>query len=388
MDAAAGGAVVLPSRGLEADLAATDHFLDGRPPVERPVREAGVEPSDAGPLSAEACGSCHREIYEEWRVSVHAQAWVDPQFQAEIRKSDNRWLCLGCHTPLLVQQDLWPVGLVDGDVERPRLVEAPRFDPTLREEGITCAACHLRGGRIHGPGLPDSTAPHEVVADPAFRGAAPCVGCHQAEERFEDKSFVCTFQTGAEYAASPWASPEGCPGCHMPVRTRPAAEGGPVRAVRAHWWKGAGIPKIPGRYPPEEANRPGLALDLALEEGHVRVTATNAHAGHLLPTGDPERRVRIEVVFLAGEEPLGAPRALTFGQTWAWTTPPAKVADDRLAPLASRIERYEIPPGATAVEAVATSHRMSAENAAWHGLEGYPISVETHRIRLDLGPPR
>jgi hypothetical protein len=33
-------------------------------------------------LRAESCGSCHREIYEEWKTSIHAQAYTDPFFHA------------------------------------------------------------------------------------------------------------------------------------------------------------------------------------------------------------------------------------------------------------------------------------------------------------------
>jgi hypothetical protein len=87
---------------------------------------------------------------------------------------------------------------------------------------------------------------------------------------------------------------------------------------------------------------------------------------------------------VAGEGVVGEPRTIRIGQTWEWTTPPRKVADDRLAPLASRVERFEVPADATAVEVVATSRRMSAENAAYHALEGYPVAVETHRERLEL----
>ena len=39
-------------------------------------------------------------------------------------------------------------------------------------------------------------------------------------------------------------------------------------------------------------------------------------------------------------------------------------------------------PGRTVV---ATSHRISAEIIEYHGLEGYPDQIETHR--LELKPP-
>jgi len=142
------GKVVVPSEGLEADLAATRAFLATRPHYERP-RGEGLSAVEGLPsLSATTCAACHLEIYEEWRASVHAAAWTDLQYQGEIGKSDSRWLCLNCHTPLLVQQDLWPRGLVDGDVDRPIVSNNPVFDAALREEGITCVACHLAEAAI------------------------------------------------------------------------------------------------------------------------------------------------------------------------------------------------------------------------------------------------
>ncbi len=369
-------------------LTRTQAFLDGRPRYERPLRESGLGGvPGVGSLSAEACRACHAEIYDEWRVSVHAQAWIDPQYQAEIGKSGNRWLCLNCHTPLLVQQGRWPVGLEGGDVETPVLVDNPHFDPALRDEGITCTACHLRDGVIHGPGLPraegDPQPPHAVQADPAFRGPDLCLGCHQAEAVYPGKTFICTFQTGDEWEAGPYDD-EGqtCVTCHMPSIERPAALGGPVRTVRRHWWRGAGIPKIEGRYPPDEANPPGLGLSGAVEGGELVVTMTNENAGHLLPSGDPERWVQVDATF----EPSGETWQHRIAQVWEWTAPPRKVSDNRLAPRARRVERVLVPEGTTRVVLEASSHRISEENAAYHHLDGYPRSVRTHRIELPLTP--
>ncbi len=55
-------------------------------------------------LKAESCGECHREIYDEWKTSIHAHAYEDPFFQAYWKKDKNVWVCLNCHTPLENQQ--------------------------------------------------------------------------------------------------------------------------------------------------------------------------------------------------------------------------------------------------------------------------------------------
>jgi hypothetical protein len=374
----------LPSEGLEADLARTEAFFAGRPPFERPL-DPGLSPvAGVGSGSAEACAACHAEIAAEWALSTHAHAWVDRQYQAEITKSGNRWLCLNCHTPLLAQQDLWPVGLQAGDVESPLLVPNPAFDAGLRDQGITCAACHVVNGVIHGPGLPDSAAPHPVEADPRLRGDAVCHRCHQAAATYEGKGFACSFRTAEEWAAGPWAAEGvGCVDCHMPRVERPAATGGPVRSVARHWWRGAGIPKVEGVHPPVEANPPGLGLRGAWSGGVVVVDAENARAGHMLPSGDPERRVVLELRFFAEDgSPVGEPWSHAFGQAWEWWPVARKVGDDRLGPREARRFEVPAPAGAARAELTATSRRMSDEAVAHHGLEGYPVALETHRVEL------
>ncbi|ULA65225.1 MAG: hypothetical protein LZF86_190528 [Nitrospira sp.] len=55
-------------------------------------------------LRAESCGVCHKAIYEEWKTSIHSQAYRDPFFQAYWTKDKHTWVCLNCHTPLENQQ--------------------------------------------------------------------------------------------------------------------------------------------------------------------------------------------------------------------------------------------------------------------------------------------
>lgn len=378
--------MVEPGQGLEADLARTNAFTADRARYERPLRVTGFEKVPGLPdLSAQTCRACHEAFHEEWSVSVHAQAWVDPQFQAEIGKSGNRWLCLNCHTPLLTQMDRWAVGLVDDDLERPRLVDNPAFDPVLRDEGITCAACHVRGEAIAGPGL-GGNAPHPVVADPSFRNGELCLGCHQAEAAWPDKGFVCTFQTGTEWHEGPYDD-EGttCVDCHMPRAQRVVGPGGPEREVGRHWWRGAGIPKIAGRYPPPEANPFGLGLEATATDAGLALRYGNANAGHRIPSGDPERWIQIDVRFTdAAGQPVGDAWQQRIQQTWAWEVPPRKVDDNRLAPREWRDATVPVPEGATQAHVEASNHRISAENAAYHHLGDYPRSVVTHDLVIAL----
>ncbi len=377
------GATHVPGKGLEGDLADVRSFHATRPPYETPFDAGVVVPKGLTTLSAKECGACHIAIYEEWKVSTHAAAWTDRQYRAEIDKSGNRWLCLNCHTPLLVQQDFWPIGLDGDDVERPRLVDNPVFDSALREEGITCAACHVVDGVIHGPGVAVD-APHAVQADANFTSEGLCVRCHQAAVTYPGKTFACSFGTGEEWAASPYpAEGKDCRTCHMPRTERPVMAGGVVRTVGSHWWRGAGIPKEPGGGPPIEANPPGLALDARWDASGVVVIGTNANAGHRLPTGDPERFILVEVHFKdAAGAAVGEPFSERIGQKWEWWPVAKKLDDNRLAPRESRT--WTVPPPAGAVSAVieASSHRMTDETAAFHHLDDYPRALVTHAVTV------
>ncbi|MBI5837754.1 MAG: hypothetical protein HZB25_10950 [Candidatus Eisenbacteria bacterium] len=271
-----------------------------RPIFERPFPAQEV-PRGIRSLSARECGRCHADTYREWQQSVHAQAWPDPQFQAELRKQPGvSWLCVNCHTPLVNQLDSVVVSLAGNDVERPIKRANPLFDPGLKPEGVTCAACHVRDGYIEGPSAA-STAPHPTRFNPIFRDASLCTRCHEAVQSYPGKNFICTFQTGQEWLQGPYGqSGKPCQDCHMPEVVRSAAPGAPKRRGAHHSWIGSHL-------------RKGFETDLALWEklaamrpvgtrldagpaprgaaGSVaswKVQVVNARAGHRLPTGDPE----------------------------------------------------------------------------------------------------
>jgi hypothetical protein len=379
------GPVELPSAGFEQDLAATQAFAASRPEYERPLGDGLSTVPGLPDLSARTCGACHPAIYEAWASSTHAHAWTDRQYQAEIGKSGNRWLCLNCHTPLRAQQDLWPVGLVDGDVERPQLVRNVAFDAALRDEGITCAVCHVRDGRIVGPGLVGGPAPpHPVQADPTFLAeTAMCERCHQAVAEYPGKGFVCTFRTGEEWRAGPYDDEGvGCVDCHMARSAGPAAVGGPERAVAHHGWRGAGIPKVAGVQPPVETRPPGLDVTAAREGDALVVRYQNALAGHMLPTGDPERWVQIDVVFVDAGGATVASESTRIGQVWTWWPAPEKQSDNRLAPREARSWSLGVPAVAVGATVTASSHRMTPETADYHHLGDYPRSVVTHTLTV------
>ena len=102
-------------------------------------------------ISAKSCGVCHLKHYNEWKLSTHAHAWTDLQFQSELKKESSPFMCINCHIPLQNQQEYIVSGLIDGDIYKPVKTINPHFDQDLQLEGITCASCHVRNKAIIGP---------------------------------------------------------------------------------------------------------------------------------------------------------------------------------------------------------------------------------------------
>lgn len=369
-----------PADTLRDNRAATEAFYRTRIPAER--AQAGWQDPPAGlpDLRASTCGECHTEIYAEWQRSTHGQAWTDAQFVKERAKSGNRWMCAGCHTPLLNQMAQWPVSLIDGDVERPRYVKNPTFEQAFQDEGITCAACHARGGVIEGPtGI--KTDAHPTRKAERFLNETLCTQCHQAIQEYPGKTFTCTFNTGKEWAAGPYGRAGfPCQGCHMQPVERAHAKGAAPRPGRRHFWPGAGIYKRTNFGPPLDQLTQGLGVAVEGKAELLSITLTNARAGHMLPTGDPERFIMVRIKQLDAGGRVVSRLEERIGQTWKWWPKPEKLGDNRLAPQTSRTLNMPWADGAVRWELTASSHRISEESAQYHTLSDYPTSRVTHTL--------
>jgi hypothetical protein len=355
-------------------------------------------PAGLSSIRAKDCGVCHQEIYREWQLSTHAHALSDQQFQAELHKSpETNWLCLNCHTPLLNQRAEYAVAVTNKSTEEPVMETNPRYDAALEEEAVTCAVCHVRDGVILGP-YGDSTAPHPVRHDPGLLTEEACTRCHQATAAYTN-TLVCTFDTGDEWRASPYAaSGQVCSHCHMPEVERSVAPGSPVRKSRYHYFVGSMIPKevlgsLNGRpLNPRGLFRSGLEVDVqsVKPDGvgvEIALTLKNAFAGHMLPTGDPERFILVELRLSAGGREFG-PETLRIGQEWKWHPVAEKVADNRLKPLEERagtVRFHGASAGPYAVEVRVINVRINEDAASYHNLIGeYPTEVEVQRFQREF----
>ncbi|MFZ5479840.1 MAG: multiheme c-type cytochrome [Myxococcota bacterium] len=286
----------------------------------------GPAPAAWTPLEADldpaACGACHVQQYLDWKESWHALA-MGPGTMGQLVAWDGEddemvAKCQRCHAPLAEQHPA-----------------SPAFVPALRDDGLTCAGCHVRAWTRHGPpkdGPPMDGAPHGgFVAREEFRDGRFCEACHDFET---DKSSLYgkkVQETWLEWRASRYAA-KGvtCQDCHMP-------EG-------RHTWKGVHDPETVRRGLRAEARFDGLA-------GEVRVT--NVGAGHRLPTySTPEIVVYVDQLDAAGR-PLGATRRVGVIGRRLSVDAKTEVFDTRLLPDETYTLRYDVPAakGAVAVRA-------------------------------------
>jgi len=220
----AGG--VLARDDLLGGFLAAHWKLPIAPQGEIPAGWSALEAS----LAPRDCGSCHPQQLEQWRTSLHAGAY-SPGFSGQLiegglAQPGEVRQCQTCHAPLAEQQPHTASGAPN-----------PGYDHALREQGIVCAACHVRGHQRFGPPrrpeLPPLATPlphggFEARAE--FSESRFCAECHQF---FDDPGIAGKpiQNTYAEWRESP-AAAEGrsCQSCHMPDR--------------AHLWRGIHDPEM------------------------------------------------------------------------------------------------------------------------------------------------
>ncbi len=349
-------------------------------------------------LSAEACGGCHKDSAQEWSQTLHAQAWEDAAFQADWRHQGYSPVCRNCHTPLDRQQQTLVVH--GGDPWSPEEAPNPAFDARLREQGITCAACHVRDGKVYGP-WENMTAPHTTAAwtNPnetcirchlatntspvSFLRQPPCGTIGEIEPARQDPAAQHPSKDGY-LNVSPISDPAAlrCVECHMPSVERPLASGGPVRQARRHFWRGGhDLATV----------RAALTIDFSKStetSGDARVTLNIANTGanHDVPTGPADRALTVTL------EQIDATGRVLQSQTF---TLQRKVLgrpflidlwDTRLRPNAPQTYSLTVPArGEGVVEAVVRYWLMNSAHSKKLDFR-LPISTEIFRERIPLSP--
>lgn len=345
---------------------------------ETPVPHQEI-PEGLVSLKSEDCGVCHQEHYAEWKLSTHAHAWTDLQFQAELDKDSSPFMCINCHIPLQNQQEYIVSGLINGDIYKPVKEKNPFFDPVLQQEGINCASCHVRNGEIVGV-IGSELAPHKVRKAPELLTEELCIGCHNANAVITP-TLACTFETGDEWKAGPFYGKKNCKSCHMPEVMRAIVPGYPVRKSHRHFFTGSGIPKFdtvqttvlnglafyPAKVAKEYAVNEAFGFDIRLK---------NENAGHRVPSGDPERYILIHLSLENEDSKVLKEETFRIGEEWEWYPEAKKLDDNNMNPGEERTYKIDAvlnKPGIYTVKAVVTKHRLSEKMAEVNNLgENYP----------------
>lgn len=319
---------------------------------ERPM-QVGTVPGLAS-LRAKECGRCHAAIYREWSGSMHARAWTDPYFQVDFRFDGSQQVCLNCHIPLEDQQPDLVLGFRDRDKLDPLLSPNPGYDAALRDEGVTCAVCHVRNGRIVGP-FGSTTAPHPVERDPGMtRGIKPCLRCHVvAGKRWDTFYDIPPCGTVAEIEQA--GQEVDCVGCHMPAVRRPAADGAAVTSGRRHLFHGG---HEPARV------KEALRVDRRREGDDLVITLTNTGAAHVLPTGTPDRHLTLEMKLLGPEGEVLEEKVHTMKRYILWRPFIVDLRDTRLPYRQPRTFSFPLAkrgPGAPAAADVTVRYHLLDE---------------------------
>ena len=333
-------------------------------------------------LSSEQCGACHQEHYKDWKLSTHAHAWTDLQFQAELKKESSPFMCINCHIPLQNQQEYIIEGLIGGDIYKPVKKLNPKFDIALQQEGINCVSCHVRNNVIIGTSGTNK-APHKTVKDVAFLSETLCISCHNATAVITP-TLACTFETGDEWKSGPYFDKKNCISCHMGSVDREIVPGYGEKPSHFHNFPGSGIPKLSSvktetlnglAFYPSELNSRYSEMDSII----YSLKVINEFAGHKVPTGDPERFFNITFKIADETGSILSSKTDRIGEQWEWYPEARKIADNNLLPNEERIFAFSYQANKKAkliLSVVVTKHRLDQESADYNGLDDtYPLFI-------------
>lgn len=273
------------------------------------------------------CSNCHRDIYNEWSQSMHANAWQNKWYQPDFllahAETDGATdlLCGACHAPIAARTGQLPPA--DGS----------KFDATANR-GISCDFCHtvtslgpmFNMGHISEPGMAKigprgdgRSLYHDIKTTGIHSKADFCGSCHMVIHPATGVHIIDTWQ---DWKNGPYAE-EGttCQDCHM--TPTPGVEKTPGRAALLGKWRDnmpfhgfvGGSSYVQGQLGNnEQAKRSRDYLRSAAEmklsekisdDGRLELTVEvhNVGAGHKIPTGTTYIRImwlQVEVTDAAG----------------------------------------------------------------------------------------
>lgn len=331
-----------------------------------PLFSVGLAPIDdtnvpAKWRTAKTCAGCHPDQANEWRHSRHGAAWTNAIFQREYKQQPLNW-CVHCHAPLKSQFD-----------------EVKRGGGALADEGVTCAVCHVRGGKLLAR-RKNPASPHDTEVRSDFGSADFCAGCHQfnfplfgKDGQVSGYSPFPMQNTVAQFRAGPHKSGR-CGDCHS-------------RSKFGHAFPGAhDLGMLRG----------ALAYSMCREGGELQVTLRNQGAGHNVPTGDVHRHILLRLWHSASPE-----RLYEYSLARRYEAVPSggkkTVLDTTLPPGASRTLRIKAAQLGPAEGAGPASDPLSFELRYVYTIDEFPFrghelveptfeTIASERVSIDKLP--
>lgn len=233
-----------------------------------PARTGKTDGHERARLNAQ-CEGCHAEEAQQWRGSLHRQAFTDTLFQRAYALEPLAF-CRGCHAP-------------EADPANPP-------PPELAELGVACTTCHVETANVVTAGRVSGAAPHPVLANAAFGTRRACARCHDFD--FPLLPGAAMQSTLSEHARSTQSGHE-CQSCHMSLDTkrhRPTHD--------FHVLGNAELLRSAARVSATRWNERSIELKLR---------ATNV--GHAFPTGDLFRRLELRACVTQRDSEVCAPPA-------------------------------------------------------------------------------
>jgi hypothetical protein len=340
------------------DSAARAIAAESRP--EGAATDAPADEPEPGHASSIRCRECHARQRDEWVASAHARSASGAYRRAlALVDETGRDTCAGCHVPL---------------------AGAPA---RIADEGVACDACHTAvGGGLAPralalrPELATKFGPyrdsqdhhfHRVAYSEFVTSAALCIACHEETAPLAAAPGLRVLTSVAEWRTGPSAD-VACQECHMPKLRAKACKAGDERTVARHDFGGDR----------RSALAAALRLTLRIEERGVgrraHITVENHGAGHALPSGLPERRMRLTVEVetpdahrVVAEEAYGRVLIDEQGSVAPFFLATRERSDRRLLPGRPRHARVDLAPDTRRVTARLTYRRWDSELAVYYG---------------------
>lgn len=307
--------------------------------------------------SATLCAECHIETYESWSRTFHALSAIDPVFMEALEREETgvdretRKLCLMCHSPTTN---------LSGDFD---------LAASVSREGVTCSFCHSvtlvdhQAGKERFVNDPSrlvvegakNIGDHHFEDHSIMLSAEFCAGCHE----WVNTNGLKILSTYSEWEESPFAS-EGipCQQCHMPK-----SPGGSVGTEGSKSIRSSNLHFQMGGHSQDQlvsAARLDVTAEVEGAEIILDVGVTNAKAGHMLPTGIPNRKMKLLVDLYDRDGELLDRHTQIFSRVIAdkrgkiledvtdqFLHGARELTDNRIAPKETRKKRivFDRPPG-------------------------------------------